>query len=64
MLSVASGDVTATIRGDLDASEFTQAAFSPDGRLILTASDEGIVYVWHAATGSRAVAVTPDTAGP
>jgi WD40 repeat protein len=61
-----------TNRVRLDAKYFMDAAFTPDGRRVLTASKEGAVRVWDTATWAcerafawdvgplRAVAVSPD----
>jgi WD40 repeat protein len=68
------GAARETNRVHLDAKYFMDAAFTPDGRRLITASKEGTARVWDAATWAcertfawgvgplRAVAVSPDGA--
>jgi RNA polymerase sigma factor (sigma-70 family) len=55
---VASGQQKHTLEGHRDRSYVLDMAFSPDGRLLVTASEQkGSVFVWETATGKRVAAL-------
>jgi WD40 repeat protein len=68
--NVTTGERTSNLTGH--ASGIREVAYSPDGKLIVTGSGDGIVLLWDAATGSKmrtlighssgiqALAFTPD----
>src|SRR5207302_1918457 len=53
--------VRATLRGH--AYLLTNAAFSPDGRMVVTANDDGTAKLWDVATGQARATLSGHTAG-
>lgn len=54
------GDVKAQLHGDNAKDLFLQLEFTPDGRQLVAASQEGQVYVWKTADWSRQFKLTSD----
>jgi WD40 repeat protein len=59
ILDVASGSVLRTLRGHTDRVD--DAAFSPDGKLVVTAGRDGTARVWAAGDGRRLLTLAGHT---
>jgi WD40 repeat protein len=61
----ATGQATGQLVGSIDQVDVNAVAFSPDGKLLASAYDDGTVYLLNPATGLAAgPPVHADTAGP